>query len=131
MRIGIDFDNTIITYDEVFRAAARAQGLIEPGFDGSKQAVRDAIRLLPDGELTWQKLQGQVYGKGIVACRPLQRRRQLPAPVPRGRSGRFHRQPQDRVRPLRPRARQSADGRARLDDRARLFPPGRLRARAG
>ena len=66
MRIGIDFDNTIITYDEVFRAAARAQGLIEPGFDGSKQAVRDAIRLLPDGELTWQKLQGQVYGKGIV-----------------------------------------------------------------
>src|SRR4051812_476619 len=66
MRIGIDFDNTIITYDEVFRAAARAQGLIGPGFDGSKQAVRDAIRLLPDGELTWQKLQGQVYGKGIV-----------------------------------------------------------------
>ena len=66
MRIGIDFDNTIITYDEVFRAAARAQGLIEADFDGSKQAVRDAIRLLPDGELTWQKLQGQVYGKGIV-----------------------------------------------------------------
>jgi hypothetical protein len=66
MRIGIDFDNTIITYDEVFRAAARAQGLIESGFDGSKQAVRDAIRLLPDGELTWQKLQGQVYGKGII-----------------------------------------------------------------
>ena len=66
MRIGIDFDNTIITYDEVFRAAARGQGLIEPGFDGSKQAVRDAIRLLQDGELTWQKLQGQVYGKGIV-----------------------------------------------------------------
>ena len=65
LRIGIDFDNTIITYDDVFRAAAEAGGLIAPGFFGSKQAVRDAIRLLPDGELAWQRLQGQVYGKGI------------------------------------------------------------------
>jgi hypothetical protein len=65
MRIGIDFDNTIITYDEVFRAAARARGLIEEGFGGTKQAVRDFIRLQADGELAWQKLQGQVYGQGI------------------------------------------------------------------
>ena len=65
LRIGIDFDNTIITYDGVFRAAAEAGGLIAPGFSGNKQAVRDAIRLLPDGELAWQRLQGQVYGKGI------------------------------------------------------------------
>lgn len=66
MRIGIDFDNTIITYDDVFRAAAQAKGLIAADFTGSKQAVRDAIRLLPDGELAWQRLQGQVYGKGIA-----------------------------------------------------------------
>jgi hypothetical protein len=65
LRIGIDFDNTIITYDDVFRAAAAAGGLVVPSFSGNKQAVRDAIRLLPDGELAWQRLQGQVYGKGI------------------------------------------------------------------
>jgi hypothetical protein len=65
LRIGIDFDNTIIAYDDVFCAAAKSHGLIESGFAGSKQAVRDAIRLLPDGELAWQRLQGQVYGKGI------------------------------------------------------------------
>ena len=65
-RIGIDFDNTIVTYDEVFCAMAKRSGLIDPGFAGSKQAVRDAIRLLPDGELAWQRLQGQVYSKGIV-----------------------------------------------------------------
>jgi hypothetical protein len=65
LRIGIDFDNTIITYDDVFRAAAEANGLIAPGFSRNKQAVRDAIRLLPEGELAWQRLQGQVYGKGI------------------------------------------------------------------
>lgn len=69
LRIGIDFDNTIITYDEVFCATAKSCGLIEAGFVGSKQAVRDAIRLLPDGELIWQRLQGQVYGKGIVGAR--------------------------------------------------------------
>jgi hypothetical protein len=65
LRIGIDFDNTIITYDDVFRSAAVAGGLIAPGFSGNKQAVRDAIRVLPEGELAWQRLQGQVYGKGI------------------------------------------------------------------
>src|SRR5580658_221944 len=65
-RIGIDFDNTIITYDDVFRVAAKAKGLIAADFSGSKQAVRDAIRLLPDGELAWQRLQGQVYGKGVA-----------------------------------------------------------------
>jgi hypothetical protein len=65
LRIGIDFDNTIITYDDVFRVTAEASGLIASDFSGKKQAVRDAIRLLPDGELAWQRLQGQVYGKGI------------------------------------------------------------------
>ena len=64
-RIGIDFDNTIIAYDQVFCAAAKRGGLIGADFVGNKQAVRDSIRLLPDGELAWQRLQGQVYGKGI------------------------------------------------------------------
>lgn len=66
LRIGIDFDNTIISYDEVFCRAAKSQGLIDPAFSGGKQAVRDAIRSLPEGELAWQRLQGQVYGKGLA-----------------------------------------------------------------
>jgi len=65
LRIGIDFDNTLIDYDGVFVAAARERGLIGREIAGSKRAVRDAIRLLPDGELTWQRLQGYVYGAGI------------------------------------------------------------------
>lgn len=68
LRIGIDFDNTIIAYDAVFRAAAQQRGLIDESFSGRKQAVRDAIRALPDGELAWQRLQGHVYGKGIAAA---------------------------------------------------------------
>jgi hypothetical protein len=65
MRIGIDFDNTLIDYDGVFVAAARQRGLIGPKGPRSKRAVRDAIRRLPEGELTWQRLQGFVYGAGI------------------------------------------------------------------
>ncbi len=62
MRIGIDFDNTIASYDAAFLAAARNQGLIEESFTGGKAAVRDAMRSLQDGERKWQTLQGRVYG---------------------------------------------------------------------
>src|SRR5882757_2518580 len=66
LRIGLDFDNTLITYDDVFLAMARERGLAASDFSGRKQAIRDSIRLLPDGELSWQQLQGQVYGKGVA-----------------------------------------------------------------
>ncbi len=64
-RIGIDLDNTLIDYDEVFRALAREDGLVGADFRGSKDALRQAIRALPSGEEMWQRLQGAVYGKGI------------------------------------------------------------------
>jgi len=67
-RIGIDFDNTIISYDAVFLSAAVARGLVARDFTGTKRAVRDAIRLLPDGENSWQRLQGHVYGQGIAGA---------------------------------------------------------------
>lgn len=70
MRIGLDFDNTIIRYDDVFRQAAEQRGLLPSAFRGSKQQVRDAIRGQPDGELKWQALQGYVYGKGIDQAVP-------------------------------------------------------------
>lgn len=63
--IGLDFDNTIIAYDAVFHRAAAERGLVPAGFAGTKQQIRDAIRLLPDGERQWQALQGHVYGSGI------------------------------------------------------------------
>ena len=64
-RIGLDFDNTMICYDEVFSSAAKERGLVPPDFAGSKQQVRDVIRLQPGGEIAWQKLQGHVYGRGL------------------------------------------------------------------
>jgi hypothetical protein len=64
-RIGIDFDNTLLGYDQAFLTKGLERKLLAEGFSGSKQAVRDAIRLLPGGEILWQELQGYVYGKGI------------------------------------------------------------------
>lgn len=60
--IGIDFDNTIVTYDNVFHKYACELGLIVEEVKRNKQAIRDAIRMLPGGENTWIELQGLVYG---------------------------------------------------------------------
>jgi len=70
-RIGIDFDNTIVGYDAVFCAAAIEYGLLPPRFTGSKREVRDILRRRPDGELVWQRLQGEVYGKRMFAAVPI------------------------------------------------------------
>ena len=66
LRIGIDFDNTIVDYRPVFLPAARALGLVGPAFAGDgKTEIRDRLRVLPDGEMRWQQLQAHVYGVAI------------------------------------------------------------------
>lgn len=64
MRIGIDVDNTIISYARVFRAEAIRRGLLPETFVGGKRAVREAV-CQGAGETAWQALQGHVYGRGI------------------------------------------------------------------
>ena len=41
MRIGLDFDNTIVTYDSLFHKVATEQGLVPASLPVSKLAVRD------------------------------------------------------------------------------------------
>jgi hypothetical protein len=60
--IGIDLDNTIVCYDELFHVAAHQEGLIQSSALKSKERIRDAIRLLPLGESKWTRLQAIVYG---------------------------------------------------------------------
>jgi hypothetical protein len=60
--VGIDFDNTLVSYDALIHAAALERGLISGATDALKRAVRDEIRRLPDGEIEWQRLQALVYG---------------------------------------------------------------------
>lgn len=68
--IGLDFDNTIVTYDRVFHGRALASHLIGPEVPVRKKEVRDAIRLLPDGERSWTELQGIVYGRAMPEADP-------------------------------------------------------------
>ena len=64
-RIGIDLDNTIISYDKAFRLGAIYAGLVEKSCNLNKKDLRDLIRKGFNGEAAWQKLQGYVYGEGI------------------------------------------------------------------
>jgi hypothetical protein len=63
--VGVDFDNTIASYDVLMYRLATEWGLIDPGLDRSKKLIRDAIRHLPDGESKWRRLQTHCYGVGI------------------------------------------------------------------
>lgn len=67
-RIGIDFDNTIVSYDKLFLQTAKAEGLIPHDFRGGKLGVRELIRRLDGGEEKWQWLQGKVYGGQIESA---------------------------------------------------------------
>jgi hypothetical protein len=67
--IGLDFDNTIVIYDQVFAELGQQAGLLPDGFSGSKDQARAHIRALPDGEAKWTKLQAGVYGPGIQRAR--------------------------------------------------------------
>ena len=69
MRIGVDFDNTIVCYDEVFHAAALELGLIPEGLPVSKDSVRDCLRSC-GREHDWTELQGYVYGPKMRDARP-------------------------------------------------------------
>ncbi|MFN0051124.1 MAG: haloacid dehalogenase-like hydrolase [Planctomycetales bacterium] len=62
MRIGVDFDNTIVRYDEVFHRVALERGLITAEIPVSKGAVRDHLRRCGK-EDDWTAMQGYVYGQ--------------------------------------------------------------------
>ena len=62
LRIGLDFDNTLAGYDELFHRVALEKNLIDPVIPPNKRAVRDHIRTRQNGEIEWQVLQGIVYG---------------------------------------------------------------------
>lgn len=63
--LGVDFDNTVVDYDDVLWKTAQRMGLIDAGVSRHKKSIRDAIRRMPDGEKEWQEVQAHVYGKAM------------------------------------------------------------------
>lgn len=68
--IGVDFDNTLVSYDQLMYCLSIKRGLIEPSVAANKRTVRDAIRSLPDGEIAWQRVQALAYGPQILEAVP-------------------------------------------------------------
>lgn len=68
MKIGIDFDNTLVSYDSVFYEAAKERNLLPDSVKNNKLAVRDYLRSIGK-ESEWIELQGIVYGARMsLAC---------------------------------------------------------------
>ena len=65
MRLGLDFDNTLISYDQLFYRAALDKELIPAETPQEKNAVRDYLRK-QNTEDSWTWLQGEVYGGRIL-----------------------------------------------------------------
>ena len=69
--IGIDFDNTIASYDGLMHRLAVEWELIPAALPQNKKAIRDAIRALPEGESKWRGLQTFSYGPGMRDALPM------------------------------------------------------------
>ena len=69
MLIGVDFDNTLVCYDELFYRAAVERRLIPPELSPRKELIRDFFRR-SGREDDWTMLQGHVYGKAIAEAPP-------------------------------------------------------------
>lgn len=61
MRIGLDFDNTIVSYDALFHKIACERARLPSDIPKNKVAVRDWFRNAGQEDV-WTELQGYVYG---------------------------------------------------------------------
>lgn len=68
--VGVDFDNTLVSYDDLIYDVAFERGLVGNRTGGGKKDIRDAIRLLDGGEIEWQRVQGMVYGPRMHEAKP-------------------------------------------------------------
>ena len=61
IKLGLDFDNTLIDYDEVFYKIACQKDLIPKSIDRNKASVRKFL-VSENKEKEFTLLQGEVYG---------------------------------------------------------------------
>ncbi len=67
--LGLDFDNTIISYDKLFHKVALERKLLPGSFPADKNEIRNFLyRLNMKDE--WTRMQGEVYGNRINEAKP-------------------------------------------------------------
>lgn len=67
--LGLDFDNTLVRYDQLFHQLALEKNLIEQEVPANKTAIRNYLRE-HDKEEEFTLLQGEVYGPRILEAEP-------------------------------------------------------------
>jgi hypothetical protein len=67
--LGVDFDNTIVCYDEIFYCVAVERSLIPADLPPTKEQVRDYLRRM-GREDDWTEMQGYVYGSRMADVKP-------------------------------------------------------------
>jgi hypothetical protein len=67
--LGLDLDNTIVSYENVFRQAARERGITVPTGVSAKNALRDHYHRIGDPD-EFTRLQGFSYGLGMKTAEP-------------------------------------------------------------
>jgi len=89
MRIGLDFDNTIVSYDALFHRVALDQAVIPADLPATKLVVRDHLRAA-GREPVWTEMQGTVYGArmdeaaaypGVIDCLRWARSESIPVAI--------------------------------------------------
>lgn len=71
MRIGLDFDNTIVCYNEAIAVLAKELFELPPGIPRTKLSVRDFLRAA-GREPEWTAFQGELYGPGMHLAEPFE-----------------------------------------------------------
>ena len=66
--IALDLDNTIICYDEAFRAAAEEVGCLPASCERVDKSSVKAAALAAGGNELWTRVQGIAYGEGISSA---------------------------------------------------------------
>jgi len=65
VKVGIDFDNTIVSYDNLFYKVALELGVIPEEILRTKISVRDFLRKNNKNDV-WTSIQGTVYGEKMI-----------------------------------------------------------------
>ena len=69
MIIGLDFDNTIISYQKIFYKLALKKKIIPKNISKEKNSVKKYL-LAKNLENEWTQIQGEAYGSEIVYAKP-------------------------------------------------------------
>ncbi len=71
MKLGLDLDHTLISYDDLIREQMIERGWLEPDSPlHRKSELRDFLRLQRNGDVRWQRIQSWLYTDGLDRAQP-------------------------------------------------------------